>query len=459
MRRLKTLTDKAYGGSNYFQNLVNATYTQIKPDADADRALWGINPIEQGRDELLNTSLATRQTQLLTTYAATGPTPLLPTSQSASPAIGFGAIVHNPSSGNQNEEYIELTNTNNVAVDVSGWTLEGGVAMALQAGTVIPSNGSVFLTPDLISFRARAASPKGGEDLFVQGNYSGHLSNFGETLILRRGDGSVAATTDTVDDASDPQRYLVISEVMYHPADPNADAEYIELLNISDTVTLDLTGVHFSDGVDFNFPANTMLAPGQMILVVKSQVAFESVYGTGYYIAGEFANLSSLNNAGETINLDDASNSTIQSFTYGDSAPWPTEPDGAGTSLVLKNPWSRPDSDTASQWRDGRVIGGEPGVIDSTQFLGGDIIVYALLTTPPATSVISGKAWLTHRLNYKADDVLISYWTSTDLIDWSQSTPILVSEGVVDGELEQVWEIGTTPVEGGKLFMRIQVEE
>lgn len=458
MRRLKTLTDKAYGGSHYFQNLIATTYTQIKPDADADRAIWGINTIEQGRDELLNTSLATRQTQLLTTYAAGGPTPLLPTSQSAAPSIGFGAIVHNPNSGSQDEEYIELTNTNDFAVDVSGWTLEGGVTMSMQAGTVIPSNGSVFLTPDLISFRARAASPKGGEDLFVQGNYSGHLSNFGETLILRRDDGSVAATTDTVDDASDPQRYLVISEVMYHPADPNGDAEFIELLNISDTVTLDLTGVHFSDGVDFIFPANTMLDPGQMILVVKNQVAFESVYGTGYNIAGEFANLTSLSNAGETINLDDASNSTIQSFTYGDSAPWPSPADGAGSSLVLKNPWSRPDSEMPSQWRDGRVIGGEPGIIDSTQFTGGDIILYALLSTPPTSSVISGKAVLTHRLNYKADDVLIRYWTSSDLNEWIQITPTLVGEEMVDGELEQVWEIASTLVAGDKLFVRIQVE-
>ena len=47
-----------------------------------------------------------------------------------------------------------------------------------------------------------------------------------------------------------------ITEVMYDPPDGN-DAEFIEVRNISDTLTLDLLGVRFTEGVDFVFPNAT----------------------------------------------------------------------------------------------------------------------------------------------------------------------------------------------------------
>lgn len=37
------------------------------------------------------------------------------------------------------------------------------------AGTVIPSESDLYVTPDIVSFRNRDESPKGGEGLFVVG--------------------------------------------------------------------------------------------------------------------------------------------------------------------------------------------------------------------------------------------------------------------------------------------------
>jgi len=68
-------------------------------------------------------------------------------------------------------------NTNNFAVDVSGWQISNAVSFVFQGGTVIPAGWSVYLSPDVKTFRARGESPKGGEDIFLQGNYAGHLSS------------------------------------------------------------------------------------------------------------------------------------------------------------------------------------------------------------------------------------------------------------------------------------------
>ncbi len=98
----------------------------------------------------------------------------------------------------------------------------------------------MYVCPDTRAFVNRAVSPKGGEFHLAVGPYSGHLSNFGETLTLSDAGGTPVDTFATPIDPSDAQLYLVVSEIMYHPADPDADAEFVELMNISDSVTIDL---------------------------------------------------------------------------------------------------------------------------------------------------------------------------------------------------------------------------
>jgi hypothetical protein len=87
-----------------------------------------------------------------------------------------------------------LLNPNPYAVDLTGWTIEGDVRYRFRPGVVIPSGGTLYLSPDVAAFRSRAASPAGGQGLFVQGNYGGQLSNAGGTLRLHRADGTLVAT-------------------------------------------------------------------------------------------------------------------------------------------------------------------------------------------------------------------------------------------------------------------------
>ena len=284
------------------------------------------------------------------------------------PIIEFGALEFAPLSGNQDEEYIELVNPNGIAVDISGWKIDGGVEFTFQGGTVIPAGGRLYVSPDVNAFRARTESPRGGEGLFLQGGYAGHLSSFGETLILQDSSGDEISSISYVGDPSDAQRYLRITEIMYHPADPGL-AEFVEVTNTSDTLTIDLTDVRFTEGIDFDFSGSaiTSLGPGERVLVVRSLEAFEAAHGPGLPVAGVFANGTVLNNDGETLKLEDSLNGTIAEFRFNDASPWPREADGQGRSLVFLAPGAGLDPTEAASWRVSVAPGGNPGTSDALE--------------------------------------------------------------------------------------------
>ena len=93
-------------------------------------------------------------------------------------------------------------------------------------------------------------------------------------------------------------------------------------------VPVALNGIRFvqtsynavSEGVEFTFGAQ-VLAAGERTVVVRNREAFESRYGTGRNIAGQYGG--KLSNAGERIALVDASGTTIESFAYDSLTPWP----------------------------------------------------------------------------------------------------------------------------------------
>jgi hypothetical protein len=179
------------------------------------------------------------------------------------------------------------------------------------------------------------------------------------------------------------QDFLRVTEVMYHPADPSAqelaagfnDAdqfEYLEFQNISATETLDLANAKFTNGVEFNFAGSaiTSLAPGEYVLVVVNPDAIAARYGAGLPVAGAFTG--QLNNAGETIRIEDINTVPIQDFTYDDTGTgWHPTTDGDGYSLVFQNPLAATSTwSDGPAWRPSSAIGGSPGSADA---LAGDV--------------------------------------------------------------------------------------
>ncbi|UCD49230.1 MAG: lamin tail domain-containing protein [Phycisphaerales bacterium] len=124
---------------------------------------------------------------------------------------------------------------------------------------------------------------------------------------------------------------LRITELMYHA--PQGDSgDYIELQNISD-VALDLTGLRFTDGVEFVFPSMALEA-GEYALVVEDRAQFESIYGAGVPLAGEYSGR--LSNRGEhvVLKLPSPWEMAIMRFAYEDC--WHPSTDGDGRSLVVE---------------------------------------------------------------------------------------------------------------------------
>jgi hypothetical protein len=322
--------------------------------------------------------------------------------------VNFGSIEYNPATGNQDEEFIEITNTNAYAVDLSGWRVEGGVDFTFPPGAVIPAGdadperGKFFLTPDVAAFRSRASSPTGGESRLVIGNYSGHLANTGEILTLFDANRRPVATVTTPTNLSDTQQFLIVSEIMYHPSGKGGGKEFIEVMNTSESVTLDLGGVRFTRGIEFSFASGTRLVPGGRVVVTQSQ----------------FENGTALGNGGETIKIEDANNSTVTEFAFDDTAPWPTAPDGGGPSLILIQPETRPNPNIITNWRGSAYKEGNPGTSDAIPFGGEDPIAYALVDSPRIISTGDGTMLYSYTRRAGADSVRLTVEWSENLLSW-----------------------------------------
>ncbi len=165
---------------------------------------------------------------------------------------------------------------------------------------------------------------------------------------------------------------LTITEVHYHPADPSDDEravnadwndndfEFVELTNVG-AEAIPLARMAFTDGFAFDFDdaAVSTLAAGQSLVVVRNRDAFETRYGEGILIAGEFAD-GGLNNGGERIVLRGSAGETVVDFTYADSGDWPARADGSGSSLRVIDPHG--DLSDADNWHASDDYSGTPGV-------------------------------------------------------------------------------------------------
>ncbi|HEX7652127.1 MAG TPA: lamin tail domain-containing protein, partial [Verrucomicrobiae bacterium] len=144
------------------------------------------------------------------------------------------------------------------------------------------------------------------------------------------------------------------------PALAGSHYEFIELKNAG-SLSIDLSGLQFTNGIHYTFPLGSVLASGQLAVLASDAAAFAAKY-PGVSVAGTYTG--NLSNGSDTLTLVDPSGARIFSFTYDSKAPWPVTPDGGGFSLVPVNPSFNPAPGTASSWRASTEIGGSPGMDD-----------------------------------------------------------------------------------------------
>jgi hypothetical protein len=251
----------------------------------------------------------------------------------------------------------------------------------------------------------------------------------------------------------------------YNPTGSD-DTAFIELLNAG-PVVIDLTGIHFSDGVEFTFSGGT-LEPGAVIVVAEDQVAFTAAY-PGVSLAGEYSG--GLDNNGETVTLSDVADKVIYSVTFGAAPPWPDHPDGGGSSLVPWNPASQSDPNNPTNWSASGFNGGTPGSLppatitdwlqahfapgeagggildDGDSDRGDNLLEYSVLHDPkqldsPFASISLVREnnedyrAITFRRNLAARDVTMTVEVSGDLETWESGPAAVVQVGapVINGD-------------------------
>ncbi len=153
---------------------------------------------------------------------------------------------------------------------------------------------------------------------------------------------------------------VTISEIHYNPA-PGLDTEFVELMNIA-SHAINLRGCGFSQGFPARFPAkrDTILAPGQRTVLARSLLAMNNAYGPGRPVHA-LGPKSNLDNAGESLMLENAALAPLAGVTYDNNLPWPAGADGTGPSLTLSAPLLNPALDNPLAWRPSTVSGGTPG--------------------------------------------------------------------------------------------------
>ena len=159
---------------------------------------------------------------------------------------------------------------------------------------------------------------------------------------------------------------IIFSEVHYHPPGDVADEEFVEIHN-GGLRWVDVGGWTISAGIEFQFPARTVLAPGESLAVARNAAVLRARSGSdGARIIGNFSGR--LGNAGERLILKNRTGRTISFLHYRDGRGyrgglWPRGPDGRGGSLELieahaewEHPW---------RWDTSRAVGGTPGATNS----------------------------------------------------------------------------------------------
>ncbi len=304
----------------------------------------------------------------------------------------------NASLDNDDFEFIEFQNVSDGPIDVGDVIVDIGTPFALPATTVQPGE-FVLVVANQAAFELRY----GPSHTVLAETGLSRLSNSGDTVTILASDASIIQSftyddndnwpsyadghgetmriIDRFGDYSDPLNWLPsrfsggtpgsaepvvysssplrVTEIMYNPS-AGTGSEFIELQNTG-AAPLSLLGYHFVEGVEFDFSLSEShtLGPGERAVMVADLAEFTGIYGGQVAVLGSFSS-GSLSNGGERLILVDPNRNPVHDFVYDDGLPWPTSPDGGGTSLTVID--TDGDYSDAANWRPSTVLGGTPGL-------------------------------------------------------------------------------------------------
>jgi hypothetical protein len=144
----------------------------------------------------------------------------------------------------------------------------------------------------------------------------------------------------------------------YFPAGTARAGKWIELKNRTAS-PVDLTGWAFTEGVDYKFPAGTLLPANGYLVVAENPTAVMSIHGlAANQVLGPWSG--SLSGSGETLRLEDPSENPADEVRYSGGGRWPEASDGGGSSLELRDAnadhrvpeaWAASDESSKAGWQ------------------------------------------------------------------------------------------------------------
>jgi hypothetical protein len=257
----------------------------------------------------------------------------------------------------------------------------GKNVLAFQLLNVNGTSSDLYLRPQLVlgDLQSSTSNPiyytLDGSDPRLPGGainpaatlYSGTIALDATTTVNARAmlSGTWSAVNSSLFSLESPIR---VGEIMFHPAQATGtetygdrDAyEFIELVNISATASVDLEGYAFVAGINFVFPDIT-LDPGERIVVVNTTEAFAERYGSAPHVAGEYSG--NLSNSGEQLTLVGPLGEVVHDFAFDDD--WYAGADGGGHSLVAVDlDATAAEWDFATAWKLSLFTNGSPSTPD-----------------------------------------------------------------------------------------------
>ena len=310
-------------------------------------------------------------------------------------SVVFSEINYNSDSTVNSGNWVELYNTTNASIDITGWKIQNSLAASytLPSGTNLSSHAYLVVAQDLVKFNSihpgisnligpsnldldnttdhlqllNAASaiqyevtyfdtlpwPKGCDGwgrTLENGNYAGtpnDPSNWFDGCMF--GSPGVAYTPCNPD--------IVFSEINYNSAVLLDAGDWIELHNTT-SAPFNLNGWILKDSKDSNqFIIPNVSIPANGYRVLAADLAkFLTRHPNVTNLNGPFN--FAFKGKGEALRLVEPNGKTHFSVLYNNTAPWPTTPDSGGYTLELLDEHGKMDD--GNNWFAG-CLEGSPG--------------------------------------------------------------------------------------------------